>query len=122
MANAELTIDLWTGLLSQAVNSTLVTLSDIETPWKDALKLREVDVTTSEISASRPRCSLVVLDLPLSIDSEEHREMIKSCGAQATPSEVPSVLDRGELIPRWRETTGILLAELDPILLAHAAN
>jgi AraC-like DNA-binding protein len=122
MANTKLMIDLSTGLLSLAVNSTLVTLSNIRTPWKDALKLQEVDVTTSELPANRPRSSLVVLDLPLSINSERHREMIKRFGAQTTPSEVHPALERGELMPRWRETTGIILAELNPILLAHAAS
>src|SRR5260370_194375 len=48
--------------------------------------------------------------------------MIKRFGAQTTPSEVPSVLERREPLPPLAETTGILLAELDPILLAHAAN
>jgi AraC-like DNA-binding protein len=120
-----MTIDLSDGELRPVSNARLSITSAIETPWKSMLKLQEGEITTHELSGTATRGSLVGLDLPPSIGRES------GVNRPGFPAQTPSLvtgeafdeaLDKETLLPKWRHTTGILLAELNPQLLARVAS
>src|SRR5437899_9227021 len=60
-------IDLSSGELSPLLERDFHVGSDLETPWKEAVRLREGELRADEVLKPQPRAGLVVLALPLTI-------------------------------------------------------
>src|SRR5439155_6763528 len=95
--------------------------SEIETPWRGALRLYEVDLAAGENTRKEASSGLVVLGLPGSI-AQKWRGVPRSTGAQSAASQPAVTLQKAALIPRWRDTAAILMAELNPVLVTDAAR
>jgi AraC-like DNA-binding protein len=112
-----LMIDLTSGGITPIVERGLSVAADIETPWKDAVRLQEGELTTHEVATPRAGSAFALLELPAAIGPEPQQ-----INGQSLTCEVPEKLRKEELMPRWRETFAILVATLSPVVLARAAT
>jgi len=113
-----MTVDLSTSVLSSVAQTCLIIGPDVDTPWKDSLKVQEAKLAADGISKSEARYH-AVLKLPSSIRRGGRKigkgQILEASGASAT-------VDKETLIPSWRKTSDVLVAELNPMLLAEAVN
>src|SRR5437870_4568186 len=107
MVNSKfIVVDLSHGELSSVVNAGVIIRSEIETPWRGALRLYEVDLAAGENIRKEASSGLVVLGLPGSI-AQKWRGVPRSTGAQSAASQPGVTLQKAALIPRWRDTAAI---------------
>src|SRR5438270_12565379 len=110
-----MSIDLSSGELRLLTNCQFVVIASLETPWKEALKLQDAAITTHENSGSVIRGSLVALDLPRCIGPEQ-ADMDLGLPSEMEGSGPSRELDKEALMPRWRATTEMMLAEPSRLL------
>src|SRR5437868_2899928 len=109
-------IDLRTGEFTPLQDSDVHILSEIETPWKDAIGLHEARFTSQrrEIPLDGP---FIILTLPLTITSRSitarWREPVYS---------IPEGLEKKTLMSQWIEPLPIVLAEWNPAVFIRAAD
>src|SRR5262249_37676487 len=116
-----LTIDLSSGALGSVGQADVIIGSKIETPWEDALELRECEIAVDKVPGNEMKRHLVVLMLPSSIGRDE-RDTGDTGSAQPTRAETPVTLVKDALVPRRHETAEILMADLNPLVYANAAS
>jgi AraC family transcriptional regulator len=114
-------IDLSNGELSSVVNAGVIVRSEIPTPWRGALRLHEAGLAAGENTRDEASSRLVAMGLTCS-SVQEWCGVPRSTGAQSAAGQSAFTLQKAALIPRWRDTAEMLMAELNPVLVTDAAR